>query len=288
MEIGIVGFGVVGHALSALFGGEGRVRIYDKFLRGYNGAAEREAVNRAEVAFIAVPTPMAADGSADVSAVEEVVAWLQASAVCIKSTVPPGTTDALSLKYAKPLCFSPEYVGETQWHPFKYIENHGFVIIGGPRPHAQHVLRAYQEVLGPKPRYVLTQAKLGEMAKYMENCFLATKVAFANQFFDLAAAMQIDFDELRELWLLDERVGRSHTVVTAERGFGGRCLPKDLSALIAAAKRFGGAPLLEAVQQFNETSRMRVARRPLAETPVQPILAGSGLDNGREARRAEL
>lgn len=285
MEIGIAGYGVVGHALCALFGGEERVRIYDKFKRGYDSEAAREAVNRADVAFVAVPTPMAADGSADTSAVEEVISWLAAPA-CIKSTVPPGTTDALSLKYRKPICFSPEYVGETHWHPFKHIENHGFVIVGGPRPQALHVLRAYQEVLGPKPRYVLTQSRLAEMAKYMENCFLATKVAFANQFYDLAAAMQLDFDELRELWLLDERVGRSHSMVTRERGFGGRCLPKDLSAIIHLAKRWGGAPLLEAVQQFNEATRARAARRPMA-TAVPAVAANASAENG-QARLAEL
>jgi UDP-glucose 6-dehydrogenase len=89
----------------------------------------------------------------------------------------------------------------------------------------------------------------------MENCFLATKVAFVNQFYDIAMELGIDFEELRELWLADPRVGYSHTVVTRERGFGGRCLPKDLSVLISAMKPMGGAPLLEAVWAYNRTLR---------------------------------
>jgi UDPglucose 6-dehydrogenase len=86
----------------------------------------------------------------------------------------------------------------------------------------------------------------------MENCFLAAKVAFVNQFFDIAQALGVDFDELRRLWLLDPRVGPSHTMVTPERGFRGRCLPKDMAALIAAMRPLGGAPLLEAVQAYND------------------------------------
>jgi len=94
----------------------------------------------------------------------------------------------------------------------------------------------------------------------MENCFLATKVAFVNQFYDVASSLNIDFAELRELWLADPRIGRSHTMVTDERGFGGACLPKDMKAIVAAVNRFGGAPLLEAVIEYNEKIRNRTKK----------------------------
>ncbi|MGH9534497.1 MAG: hypothetical protein ACRD2E_06535 [Terriglobales bacterium] len=256
MRIGVVGFGVVGHALAELFGGPQRLAIYDKFQHGYDTAAHRAAVDEQELVFVAVPTPEGGDGSADISQVAEVAGWVRAP-VCIKSTVPPGTTELLSRKYSKGMCFSPEYVGETPWHPLKTVETHGFVLIGGPHEAAQRVLQAYQERLGPAPRYYLTTARTAEMVKYMENCFLATKVAFANQFYDLARGLGIDFTELRELWLQDTRIGRSHTLVTAERGFGGRCLPKDLAAMVALGRRLGGAPLLEAVQHYNREVRTR-------------------------------
>jgi UDP-glucose 6-dehydrogenase len=87
----------------------------------------------------------------------------------------------------------------------------------------------------------------------MENCFLATKVAFVNQFFALSGCFNVDWEELRQLWLLDPRIGESHTTVTSERGFRGRCLPKDMAAIIAASRPFGGAPLLESVQEFNRS-----------------------------------
>jgi UDPglucose 6-dehydrogenase len=254
MAIGIVGYGVVGKALATFFGYEAEaadVRVYDKFLEGMNSAQCQDAIQTCDLVFVAVPTPQAPDGSCDVAAVEEVVSWVKPP-TCFKSTVPPGTVDRLVAATGKRICFSPEYVGESRWHPWKGIESHGFVIVGGEKSLCDLVVRTYQQVLGPLVRYYMTDAKTAELCKYMENTFLATKVAFVNQFYDLALAYDVNFNELRELWLADERVGRSHTIVTEERGYRGRCLPKDMSAIIHATKRVGGAPLLEAIAQYNE------------------------------------
>jgi UDP-glucose 6-dehydrogenase len=90
----------------------------------------------------------------------------------------------------------------------------------------------------------------------MENCFLALKVTFCNEFFDIAEQFGVDYNELRELWLLDPRIGRSHTfVMPDDRGFGGKCLPKDVSALVQSACAAGYAPqlmlaMLEANSRF--------------------------------------
>ena len=81
--------------------------------------------------------------------------------------------------------------------------------------------------------------------------FLAMKVAFVNQFYDVAQNLGVDFDALRTVWLADPRIGASHTQVTRERGFRGRCLPKDISALVTAMAPLGGAPLLEQVMAYN-------------------------------------
>jgi UDPglucose 6-dehydrogenase len=254
MKLGIVGFGVVGKALAQVFkyeAGNPDLVIYDKFVKGMNTPSRRGAVQKCDLVFIAVPTPEGPDGKCDLSAIEEVVSWIK-PVMCVKSTVPPGTVDQLTAKTGKTICFSPEYVGETVWHPLKGIESHGFVIVGGERSACKLVIKAYQQFLGPVPRYYMTNAKTAELCKYMENAFLATKVAFVNQFYDIANGFGVDYNELRELWLADERVGRSHTIVTAERGYRGRCLPKDMASIIQAARQFGGAPLLEAVDRFND------------------------------------
>ena len=254
MTIGIVGYGVVGRALAKIFGGESsgqELRIYDKGLPGLNDAKSKSAIQTCDLVFVAVPTPESTDGACDISAVREVVEWVKPP-MCLKSTVPPGTVNNLVTGTGKKVCFSPEYVGETKWHPLKEIETHGFIIVGGEKSVCDLVVRAYQKFLGPLTHYYITDAKTAELCKYMENAFLATKVAFVNQFYDLASAYGVNYNELREVWLADERVGRSHTIVTEERGYRGRCLPKDMAAIIHAAKTVGGAPLLEAVDRYND------------------------------------
>jgi UDPglucose 6-dehydrogenase len=254
MKLGIVGYGVVGKALAKVFhydAGNSDLVIYDKFVKGMNNPSRRTALQQCDLVFIAVPTPEGADGRCDLSAIEEVVSWVK-PVMCVKSTVPPGTVDRLAVETGKTICFSPEYVGETIWHSLKGIESHGFIIVGGERSACKLVIKAYQQFLGPLPHYYMTDAKTAELCKYMENAFLATKVAFVNQFYDIAQGLGVDFNELRELWLADERVGRSHTIVTAERGYRGRCLPKDMASIIHTARKAGGAPLLEAVDRFND------------------------------------
>lgn len=254
MTIGIVGYGVVGKATAKLFRheeGNPDLRIYDLKLPGMNGAQDKAAIQTRDLVFVAVPTPEGPEGVCDLSAVEEVVSWVNPP-ICLKSTVPPGTVDRLVAATGKRVCFSPEYVGETAWHPWKGIESHGFVIVGGERSLCDLVVQAYQQFLGPLFRYYITDAKTAELCKYMENSFLATKVAFVNQFYDLAQVYGVNFNELREIWLADERIGRSHTIVTEERGYRGRCLPKDMAAIVQAAKKLGGAPLLEAIDRYND------------------------------------
>ncbi len=254
MIIGIVGYGVVGKALGKLFdygSGNPSVGVYDQGIPGLNDAQSKSGIQTCDLVFVAVPTPEGQDGRCDLSAVQEVVSWATPP-ICLKSTVPPGTVDRLVAATGKRVCFSPEYVGETRWHSWKDIGSHGFVIVGGERSLCELVVRAYQQVLGPLAHYYVTDAKTAELCKYMENAFLATKVAFVNQFYDLAQTYGISFNELRELWLADERIGRSHTIVTEERGYRGRCLPKDMAAIIHEAKQMGGALLLEAIDRYND------------------------------------
>jgi UDPglucose 6-dehydrogenase len=258
MRIGVVGYGVVGKAVATCFtrNPTNEIAVYDKVLPNFNTDDHRNQVNECDFVFVCVPTPSGPDGmSCDTSAVEEVVRWVKAP-ICIKSTVVPGTVDRLASVVGRSIVCSPEYVGETPWHPWKVSGSYGFVIVGGPVELCDLVITAYQSCLGPEMFYYRTDARTAELCKYMENCFLATKVAFVNQFFDIARAQGVNFSELRELWLADPRIGRSHSMVTDERGFGGVCLTKDVNAMIAAMKPFGGASLLEAVVAYNKGVRL--------------------------------
>ena len=253
MRIGIVGHGVVGSAIAHFFSRHPKheVMIYDKFQAPHNSADRKDAVNASDLVFLCVPTPTATDGtSCDVSSVEECIDWLQPP-ICIRSTIVPGTVDRLAAKTRKAISFSPEYLGEQMNHPWHEEGACGFVIVGGPLELCDLVFSAYAGFPGRELRCYRTTARAAELCKYMENCFLATKVAFVNQFYDISAAFGVDFQELRTLWLADPRVGDSHSSVTDERGFRGRCLPKDVAAVAAAMRPHGGAPLLEAVLTYN-------------------------------------
>lgn len=254
---------MVGSALSRFFSGHPKheVTVYDKFQPPHDSAGRKCAVNATDLVFLCVPTPIAADGvSCDVSSVEECLDWI-APPICIRSTIVPGTVDRLAATTGKAISFSPEYLGEQPNHPWHEEGACGFLVVGGPESLCDLVISAYADYPGLELRFYRTTARTAELCKYMENCFLATKVAFVNQFCDIAGAFGVDFAELRGLWLADPRVGLSHSSVTEERGFRGRCLPKDVSALAGAMRLRGGAPLLEAVLEYNARLCQNADRR---------------------------
>jgi UDPglucose 6-dehydrogenase len=262
--VAIIGHGYVGKAVNNFFKDHFNVLIYD--VAQPDVSATREEINKkADLAVISVPTPMSKDGSADLSAIEETLGWLKTPLVLIKSTIPPGTTAALSKKFKRDICFSPEYIGEGHYGvPFWKgypdpldMKKHEFVIMGGPKKTGSKILLFFKHVHGAEPRYIQTDSTTAELVKYMENSFLATKVTFCNEFYDIAESFGVDYNEVRELWLLDGRIGRSHTVVKEDdRGFGGKCLPKDVNALVKAAAKAGKeAKLLKAVLKVNEEIR---------------------------------
>lgn len=251
--IEIMGYGVVGKGMHRLFERQFDVSIYDP-AKGFNTVAQD-----AELTVICVPTPESADGSCDISQVESAVSLAQSPLILIKSTVPPGTTTYLAQKYNKNVCFSPEYMGESSYFTpyWKYpdperAETHTFVIVGGDK--ASETLNYFMRVMSVDTRYMAVTAEEAELTKYMENTFFATKVAFCNEFFEIAKLHGVDYKRLRELWLLDSRINPNHTLVFEhKRGFGGKCLPKDLAGIIKASTDKGYTPrLLKAVELWRK------------------------------------
>ena len=231
------------------------------------GIADRSVVNeKVDLAVVCVPTPINTDGTCDISIVEDVVSSIAEPLILIKSTIPPGTTERLKFKYNKSICFSPEYIGEGNYevpfwkgypHPTD-MRYHGFQIFGGSLPDTKKLIQIFQKVLGADCRYYQTSSTTAEFVKYLTNAWLATKVTFCNEIYDMAEdAFGLDYNEIRELWLLDGRVTGSHTAVFEnDRGFGGKCFPKDLCAFINVCRKKGKIPyLLEAVNLRNQDFR---------------------------------
>jgi nucleotide sugar dehydrogenase len=273
MKIGIVGYGTVGSFLHRLFSlVTDQFAIYDKYRSEYRGPERQQLVNHCDLVFIAVPTPEGLGGETDISAVDDAVSWVTRP-ICIKSTVPPGTTRQLSTKYGKPLIMSPEYVGESPFHPYRESVREELVILGGDHSVANQFLNAYALALGPETKYFVTDSVTAELTKYMENCFFATKVGFVAQFYALAKQFGANFPQMREMWVADSRVGRSHSMVVGSPGFSGKCLPKDLAGIIVAAQPFGGAPFLEGVRDYNVLIRSGACEEsvaPLSSTLNEP------------------
>lgn len=203
--------------------------------------------------FICVPTPMQPCGCCDTSIVKQVV--LDLDRVCegkkrvlvLKSTVPPGTTEALNnLCKNVVVVFNPEFLREaTAVEDFK---NQDRIIIGGPHEGTMVVKQMYQ-ISYPDVPTTKTSSTIAEMVKYVTNCFLACKVAFANEINQICQKLEIDYDKVIEYATKDKRLGTSHWAVPGpdgKLGFGGKCFCKDLNGLMALARALGLDPKIMA------------------------------------------
>jgi UDPglucose 6-dehydrogenase len=247
-KVGVVGAGVVGSAMQKLCGPE--TVMYDT----RPGFGSKSDINACDVVFVCVPTPMAADHTCDTSIVEDVVSWVEAPLQILRSTVSPGTTDRLCEKYGKQIVFQPEYLGETPAHVFGSMGEREFVVLGGSKAAVSKAADFYKHYYNAYVQFHLTDAMTAEVAKYMENAFYAVKVTFVNEFYDIAKAHGVDFNELREVWLADTRISRDHTFVYPEaRGFSGKCLPKDCNAIVRSSLQRGYEPrYMQATLDLNE------------------------------------
>jgi len=259
MIIGIVGQGYVGTAIKEGFQQHYEVATYDKYDEEKSTANLWTLTLRSNVIFVCVPTPMNTDGTCHTDIVESVVKEIDdcnhkhKPIVVIKSTVPPGTTDRLHKKYKNiDVIFNPEFLSEATF--IEDFKNQNRIILGGVRRGTNLLRQVYSKVF-PKTTIVKTGAKHAEMVKYFTNCFLATKVSFANEMKMLCDTIDIDYDKVVEYATYDERLGKSHWAVPGpdgELGFGGHCLPKDVSALVNG---YDDMELLQAVLQVNDKVR---------------------------------
>jgi UDPglucose 6-dehydrogenase len=250
MKIGIVGLGHVGSAMQKIFPG---AVIYDK----YKKIGSIKQINSCDVAFICVPTPENTDGSCNTSIVDGILKEIKTDLIVIRSTVPVGYTEKKAHELKKNIVFQPEYYGETVGHPFADLNNRGWITLGGEETAVKKAVEVYQSVYTSDVFIFQTDSKTAELAKYMENAFLATKVTFCNEFYDIAEKLGVNYNQLREVLLMDPRIGRSHTFVyPKDRGFGGSCFPKDISSIINQAEENNvDASLLRTVKEKNQKIR---------------------------------
>ena len=232
------------------------------------------AAPKADVVFIGVGTPPAADGSADLqyvmAAAKELALLLDGfTVIAIKSTVPVGTGDkveALIRKTAPDADFAvvsnPEFLREGA--AIADFTDPDRVIIGTVDERARDVMaRLYRPFSALGPPTVFTDRRTSELLKYAANAYLATKISFINEIADLCEAVGANVTDVAFGMGLDERIGSKY--LAPGPGYGGSCFPKDTKALLDIARNAGvPARIVEQVINVNDARKQSMADKVIA------------------------
>ena len=204
MNIGIVGQGFVGSAIREGLKKQYKILTYDLDISKCNSNL-KEITNSCKIVFICVPTPMRKDGSCDTRILEDAINSVYQACqennnnefptLVIKSTIPPGTTKKIDDKYNNmTVLFSPEFL--TEANSFEDFKNQTRIIIGcqkeqSSKDAALKVKEMFKKVFLPLyTEIIITSSSEAEMCKYFINCFLASKVTFSNQMYDICNALR--------------------------------------------------------------------------------------------------
>ena len=247
MKIGIIGNGFVGKATQILEGSNIEILIYDinPMLCFPKNTSLQDICYQCDVIFISVPTPMKLNGECHTQILKSVIndiskiSDLNSKLIVNRCTVPLGLSSKLNC------FFMPEFLTEKTFKN-DFINNKNWIL--GLKTGKQH---QYQnEIFKETMTNLLNQAYQNKSIKYNQidfvsnekaesiklfrNCFLATKVSFCNEFFRFCEKMGVNYENVRALATLDDRIGDSHTTVPGHDGhygFGGTCFPKDMNNL---------------------------------------------------------
>jgi len=257
MKIGIIGLGVIGSACKYGFEKLGHNVI------GHDIRLETkiEDVLDADICYVCVPTPSREDGSCDVSIVEKVVNELNDNnykgIVAIKSTVKPTTTKTLSDKTNLTLCFVPEFLRE-RCAISDFTENHDLLAVGTD---SKEVFEKIKKCHGHYPKtHSMMSPTEAELLKYYSNVYNATKIIFANEFYEICQTLGVDYSRVKDTFVKRGTTKDMYLDVNENfRGYGGVCLPKDTKALSSFVKELGlNLSLFETLDKENNKFKTTV------------------------------
>lgn len=226
MNILVAGYGFVGKAHALAFEGKHRVAVHDPD-KGYEAVYED-----ADAVVCAVATPPRPDGSCEMANVYDVVESAPDVPILIKSTISLEGWHMLEDTFPnKKITFSPEFL-RAEHAMEDFIKQKEILLGSGDISFWENL---FYECLNVTSKVYPAEELV--LAKYFRNSFLATKVAFFNQVYDLCKATRLDYDYVKDIVGLDERIGTTHMDITEQRGFGGHCFPKDTTAIVKTAQR---------------------------------------------------
>ena len=262
VNVGVIGLGYVGTAVLKGFETITKVLTYD-IAKECTEQSIGDVAKKSSVIFICVPTPMNPDGTCNTSIVETVLQEIAktnqsegSSPICVlKSTITPGTTRRLAKQFPNlTICFNPEFLTERNYiNDFLSQVNIILGYVNNVRE-VRLVNDLYRERFG-EANIIIVNSDEAEMVKYVANTFLATKVAYLNEIWQICQKTGINYDHMITVLNQDDRLGKTHWNVPGHDGkfgFGGTCFPKDINALIQFGNMNGqNTPLLNAVWQKN-------------------------------------
>lgn len=249
MKIQIFGYGFVGQVHAAALSAEHEVYICDP-AKKYN-----ERVANPDAIIICASTPEdKTTGACDMSNVIDAISGCPINVpILIKSTISLEGWRELKLSDKNnTISFSPEFLRAESAH--KDFQNQEIIYVGGGNE--MFWLKLLFSSLGKQVSIKNPESLI--LTKYFRNSFLATKVAFFNQVFDLCKSTGVNFNVVRYLVTADDRIGASHSYVTDERGFGGHCFPKDVNAILNTADYYNSElSSIKAAKEYNEIVRKK-------------------------------
>jgi len=223
--IAIAGYGSVGHAVANKFKQHMEIVVVDPKLGPETVANYTDVIG----VVICVNTPESSDGSCDYSRIVSVLETVSPEIpVVIKSAVDIDGVISIQKQFPEhAITYSPEFLRQnTADEDFK---NQDFVILGGGD---QDFWKRVWNIAFPNIECYLISDIEASIVKYAENSYLATKVSFFNQLYDLCETVGADFSNVRESVCRDSRINSDHSYVTEQRGWGGHCFPKDTAAMV--------------------------------------------------------
>ena len=230
----------------------------------------KEAVDFAEIVFLALPTPPGEDGSADLSYVLNVANELgqimtEYKVIVDKSTVPVGTAEKVEAAINKhatvdfAVVSNPEFLREG--FAVDDFLNPDRVVVGTSDDRAAKIMtELYKPFIRDGHPLIIMDEKSAELTKYAANSFLATKITFMNEIANFCERVGADVDKVREGIGSDSRIG--HKFLYPGIGFGGSCFPKDVSALVKSGNEAGYSfEIIQSVLDVNERQKVALVEK---------------------------
>lgn len=244
INVGIIGCGFIGGALRQWLQEHNpsvKVFISDP-PKGFN-----DNMADCDVIFVSIHIPTETNGTQDLTLLKSILQKLPNKPIFIRTTVLPGTCDALSQEFHKPIYFMPEFLTERTAYADFCVQP---MIFCGEEKLLSSIFTG--------KKYVTMTSLEAEITKYAHNIFGAVKVTYFNGIYDICKNLNLNYERVRQGCMLSGYINDMHTFVPGpdgKLGYGGKCFPKDVNAFKEYMKQYPLSKMLDVVAELNTQFR---------------------------------